>query len=351
MTQLTPAQSKLEKLRRYLRYRDFTGLSFEIEQYVRWQMRETGRRLGYDVDSDHDHLIGLSEDKYWDETDIDKVRDASWLAAGGGILSQWALRELSDGRTVDSVELVAELMETGFGPRRGLAIGCGDMVAEIGMFTHPDLPFQALDGVDVSFGSLERAKDTVRDLPLRSTFFIADMNGFSLPAEVYDLIVCYHAYHHLTEIEVVAQQINCALKPGGVFITFDYVGECFQQFAPVQLDYANQFNLLLPYRYRRVANGAVRNDIYAMDIEGLSPDEAIHSDRILPAMQRHLDIRRQYNWAGLLMPLLQGVGFNYSTHPDDIALLRFLFNVDRSLVTSGAIGPNFTITLATKRGT
>ena len=69
----------------------------------------------------------------------------------------------------------------------------------------------------------------------------------------------------------------------------------------------------------------------------------------LPDMSRHLNVVWQYNWGGLLYPLLEGIALNFTASDEDQALLKFLFNLDYALDQSGEIEPNFTITLATKR--
>jgi hypothetical protein len=93
----------------------------------------------------------------------------------------------------------------------------------------------------------------------------------------------------------------------------------------------------------------VKDGAHSVPPDQLSPDEAIHSDEILPAIATHLNVVWQYNWGGLLYPLLEGIAFNFTDSPEDQTLLRFLFDLDYALCQAGEIEPNFTITLATKR--
>jgi hypothetical protein len=81
----------------------------------------------------------------------------------------------------------------------------------------------------------------------------------------------------------------------------------------------------------------------------LSPDEAICSDQILSAMERRMKVAWQYNWAGLLYPLLEGLAFNFTESSEDQLLLEFLFNLDSVLCEAGEVESNFTFTVATKR--
>ncbi|MEZ4609535.1 MAG: hypothetical protein R2838_04635 [Caldilineaceae bacterium] len=65
-------------------------------------------------------------------------------------------------------------------------------------------------------------------------------------------------------------------------------------------------------------------------------------------MARNLDVTHRYNWAGLLYPLLEGIGGNFADTPEDRELVRFFFDLDKLLVESGQIGPNYTMTVARK---
>ncbi|MCB0131827.1 MAG: class I SAM-dependent methyltransferase, partial [Caldilineaceae bacterium] len=329
----SPATGKLDKLRTLWTRRDFSSLAIEVERYVYWQRLRIQEQLGMLAPQDAPRR--LAEDEFWDASDIDEVREGSWLTLGQGILGLWALQAMADGIT-DIMDLIRGLLATE-GPRRGLAMGCGDMVAEIGMFTHPALPFSHVEGHDISFVSLQRAQQLCQAQGLPASFVITDANRLQLPADHYDLIVCNHAFHHFTEIDHVAAQINRALKPGGVFTTFDYVGERFQQYSDAQLAYANQINRLLPYHLRRRANGLVRTVVERPNPAGLSPDEAICADLILPALDHHLSVQYQYNWAGLLMPLLEEISpnfhgpkhhdLNHQVDEESLALLRLLFDL------------------------
>ncbi len=70
----------------------------------------------------------------------------------------------------------------------------------------------------------------------------------------------------------------------------------------------------------------------------------------MAALARHMRVVWQENWAGLLYPLLEGLGANFDPDdPEDQALVTFLYNLDRVLCRTGKVEPNFTITLAAKR--
>lgn len=184
-------------------------------------------------------------------------------------------------------------------PLRGLVLGCGDMATEKWYFIHPTLRFELVDAYDICQTAVERARRPADSLGLQVQYHLKDVNDIQLPPETYDLVVAAHSLHHFREIDYIIDQVNQALKPGGLFVVWE--------------------------------------------------DEAIRSDLILPALRR-MNILYQYNWAGLLFPLLSGgvaVNFNQDD-PQDRQLINDLFHLDRLLCRLGCVEPNFTITIAAK---
>jgi ubiquinone/menaquinone biosynthesis C-methylase UbiE len=257
---------------------------------------------------------------------------------------------MCDGQYPDIIDLISDTIKIPrTQPWRGLVLGCGDMVGEHSMFINPELPFAEVDAYDVSPKSVERARQLTDEKGLKVNYYVADVNQVELPHNRYTLVVIFQSFHHFEQIDHVARQINQALLPGGVFYTSDYIGPCKLQFTDRQLSYAQTMLQLLPTRYRRELDGKVRQRIQRVPPDVLSPDEAICSDQILPAMVQHMDVIWRYNWAGLLYPLLEGIAFNFTTSSEDLSFLKFLFNLDYALCQAGEVEPNFTITLATKR--
>lgn len=348
-----PVWRKLKKTQTYLLRGDVQGLNREIQQYLRWRKQ---RNYVKSIPSETYAAMEASpshprsESEYWDEADIDLIRHASWLNSGKGILGQWAIETLCADSQGDIPKVLMNYL--GGQPRKGLSglvLGCGDMMAEYRMFTDPRLQFERIDAHDVSPASLDRARKVTGEAGLNVEYHVSDINTLELASDSYDLIICFYAYHHFQEVNGIAYQINKALRSNGVFYTIDYVGERQQQFSDLKMWYANQLLHLLPARYRRELDGRERTQAQRIPVEFFSPDEAIRSDEILKAIEQNLCVLRQYNWAGLLMPLLEGLGFNFGTSQEDINILRLLFEIDQALVATAKIGPNFTMTIAGKK--
>jgi SAM-dependent methyltransferase len=361
---------QVKKATQYVLHGDLGGLNKEVKAYMQWR-RQRNLLPAASVQLPVPMLVSLqqsdkmaasgspalevsghqkSESEYWDEADINLIRHASWLSAGNGALGQWALDALCTDHHGDvSGTILAYLGGKPLTDLRGLILGCGDMQAEHGMFCDPRLQFSEIDAHDISPASIERARQLTNERGLNVNYYVSDINLLELPADKYDLVICFYAYHHFQEVDRIAAQINKSLRKKGVFFTIDYVGERQQQFSSEQMFFANQFLQLLPKRFRRELDGRERQEAQRIPVEFFSPDEAIYSDKILDAIDGNLNVLCQYNWAGLLMPLLEGLGFNISTEKGDMDLLRFLFEIDQALVNAGKIGPNFTMTMAGKK--
>ena len=332
---------RIDKVRQYLSRRDLTGLVTEIRRFWHWKRSS---ELGPSAPQ----AQSGTEAAFWDGFDMRSARRTGWTGAGD--LGYWAFQKMCDGRYPDIMDLISDVIKVPRAqPLRGLVLGCGDMTGEHTTFTSPKLPFAEIDAYDVSPRSIERARQLTNEKGLEVNYHVADVNHVELPHDQYALIVIFHAFHHFERIDHVAQQINRALLPGGVFYTWDYIGPCKLQFTGRQLFCAQMMLRLLPTKYRRELDGKVRQRVQSVLPDTLSPDEAICSDQILPAVARHLRVVWQCNWAGLLYPLLEGIAFNFTTCDEDQSLLRFLFTLDYALCQAGEIEPNFTITLATKQ--
>jgi SAM-dependent methyltransferase len=331
---------RVGKAGQYLRRSDLRGLMAEVGQFLAWKSVRRRNRRTFQAQS-------RTEAAFWDDFDVALARQMCWSSVVD--FGYWAFQKRCDGRYPEMIDLILDVMAVPRDqPRRGLVLGCGDMVGEHTAFTHPKLPFAEVDAYDVSPKSIARARRLTDEKELKINYHLADINHVELPPDRYALIIISHAFHHFERIDHVAQQIDRALLPGGIFYTSDYIGPRRLQFTARQLFYAQTMLQLLPAPYRRGPDGKTRQRVQSAPPESLSPDEAICSDRILPALAQHLDVVWQCNYAGLLYPLLEGIAFNLDGERDH-DLLELLFNVDYALCQTGEIEPNFTLTLATKR--
>ena len=347
MTMTSSWRQRFDKAKTHVLNGDPTALVNETKQYLYWK-GVLAPPSAPASSADRPALHRPTEEEFWDEVDVQVGRSVAWLAACDGALGAWAQEELLGGGHLGSSLPALMDAESRRSPKYALVLGCGDMRSEHSMLIHPDVQFDRIDAYDVSTQSMQRAKEFTDSLGLKVTYQAGDANTMDFPADTYSLVICYFAYHHFREVDRVAAQIAKTLTDGGIFVTIDYVGPPRLQYSKEQLYWAHHVLNTLPARYRKERTGAVRIQIHSMPLDQISPDEAPCSDQILDALARNLNVTHQYNWAGLLYPLLEGIGGNFADTPEDRELVRFFFDLDKLLVESGRIGPNYTMTVARK---
>jgi SAM-dependent methyltransferase len=340
--------ARFQKSARYVRRGDWAGFYRTVLQYAAWKLSflPLGSLYHSLIRSMPARWQSRREAAFWGSVETDRARQVSWDSIE--CLGRMAVRQMTGGRWEQLMDAVIHTMTP---PDRlhlrGLALGCGDMAGEKWYFTHPALPFEGVDAYDISAEVIQRARLLTDSLKLNVQYHVEDVNEVRLPPETYDLAVVAHSLHHFREIDHIVDQVNRSLKPGGLFVVWEYVGPRFQQFTRRQLDQATLVLQSLPERYRRELDGSIRKQAVSQPLFSISPDEAIRSDLILPALKR-MNIVYQYNWAGLLFPLLRGgMAANFDQNDaEDRHIIEALFELDRLLCRLGCVEPNYTITIA-----
>lgn len=88
---------------------------------------------------------------------------------------------------------------------RGLEAGCGSV-------SHIRLPESAhLTGLDISPSQLERNKNLHERI-------VGDLQTVDLPAESFDVVVCWDVLEHLREPRAAVTRLAAAVKPGGALV-------------------------------------------------------------------------------------------------------------------------------------
>jgi ubiquinone/menaquinone biosynthesis C-methylase UbiE len=351
-TQLSWAQ-RVRKAGEYIRRGDLSGLHGETTAFLAWKgiIRSAPQSAnGSSVTLTRSGLDRTrAEADYWGQADIDCMRHVSWC--NFQCFEPMCLLEMTGGKTSDIDRLIADTMRTvqreGL---RGLVLGCGDMAKEHPTFINPYLSFSEIDAYDINEQAFAQARSVTQKAGLKVNLKVGDVNQLVLPANTYHLVVVFHSYHHFRRVGWIARQINQSLVPGGVFYLVDYTGPPRLQHSRRQLAYAQLLLEALPASRRQDIHGAIRQVVESVEPRMLSPDEAIMSHKILPALRENLCVVWQYNWGGLLYPLLEGISFNFDENePADRALIDYFFALDHVLCRSGQVEPDFTITLATKK--
>lgn len=117
-----------------------------------------------------------------------------------------------------------DLLTSRFSPS-GCAASLG---SGIGFFESRLLQKNAIEQIDLYElcpENLKRARERLKPLDCKISYFDVDLNFAELPPTSYDLILSRFFLHHIVNLEHLLYQINRALKPNGIFVLYDYIGE------------------------------------------------------------------------------------------------------------------------------
>jgi ubiquinone/menaquinone biosynthesis C-methylase UbiE len=161
-------------------------------------------------------------------------------------------------------------------------LGCDDDPLEIDWMRAGASP--QLDVYELSPGVIRRRR---AHAPRRVRFLRADLNFVDLPPERYDVIWSSGCLHHVVNLEYLLDQVARALRPGGVFVVRDYVGETRLQFEPRRLARVNAALHEVPVRFRRDGLEDITRDLFATF---RSPFCAVRSNDLLPTLRARFQV-------------------------------------------------------------
>jgi hypothetical protein len=167
---------------------------------------------------------------------------------------------------------------------------------------------------------------------------VVDLNGNTLEADAYDVVVAHMALHNIEQLEDAFSQIERAMKDDSFLIVNEYTGPGHFQYSE---DVGTMINALalamsIPPRERLVA----------------SSTDAVRSDELLPMLYERFDVVDVRRMGGtLLQHLLHDVAQNYRfENPRERSIIDLLCAFEGALVDGGAIPSTFNLLAARKRG-
>lgn len=233
-----------------------------------------------------------------------------------------------------------------------LELGCGAGWLSLAMAQRG----AQVTGLDISARALNVAREYYasiqREVSGSVVYEVADLNNLTIPTQHYDVIAIKGTLHHLVNLEHVIEQVNNALKPGGLLWIADSHGEETMSsvlvasglmfLLPTQVSYRDKFRGLL--RFRSNAPARIKASIEA---QGLSPFEGAGREHDWLALieERFVVERRVHSAAftGYITAQLRA--------PDSLAIpfLRLLYRLDRLVVRVGLLRSTGLLLYARKR--
>lgn len=257
----------------------------------------------------------------------------------------------------DYIGYTAEYLKEKIGTSdlEGLSIGCGEITAPEMMLMKTGY-FKNFEVMDIAEGLLKKQDNLAKKQGLANiTYTAQDLNKLELPSDAYDLIWAVGTVHHIEELENFFDQVNDALKEGGILVMREYVGPNRLQLSDKQLAYVNEILSFLPDKYKTGTDGAVKSIENRVDMEELiklDPSEAVRSEDILPLLKDKLEILHYADTGGtLLMPLLNGIASNFERDAEGDAMLKMAIYIEKLLIAQGELPSDYMFCIAGKKNT
>jgi len=265
--------------------------------------------------------------------------------------------------------------------------------------------FEQCVAYDVSPGALERARALAAEAGFTHIRYeLCNINEAELPEAAFDLIIAHGALHHLAALEHVCEQLNRALRPGGLVVALEYVGPDRCAVSARRAEVCTAALRLLPERFRRsvswqrtgrIGPGAERSALDWLRLGWLKarhgalaaavrrrrsqtqlrrqdgvclrdevtqaraaemalddPTEAVRSSEIPSVLAATFEVLETKPYgAGLLRLVLDDIAGNFE-EGDPVAedLLQMLFAIEDRLEATGELESDFVFIVARRRG-
>jgi 2-polyprenyl-3-methyl-5-hydroxy-6-metoxy-1,4-benzoquinol methylase len=243
---------------------------------------------------------------------------------------------------IDWINHSASLL-TGFArPIKALSVGCGFGAIERTLRRHDFC--QLIHGVDVAEDAVESARKTAQAEALNGiTYEVVDLNEAKFPAEEYDVVYGHASLHHIFHLEHILDQIKQTLKPGGLFVVYEYIGPAQMQFPRRDLELADIFLKLMPEPYRKfqrregIKKQAFRASLDAMN--NSDPSEGIRATEIVPLIASRFEISHfRYVGGTLLLLVFNEIAGNFvENDPEIMPLVDALITLDNFLIDNAVL--------------
>jgi SAM-dependent methyltransferase len=272
--------------------------------------------------------------EWWSDPDRE-VPGTQWLQIPGA--SENMNRRATGDPEMDWITHSAGLLAKFAKPIKVLSLGCGFGVIER-VLRRSDY-CQLIHGLDVAEGAIEGARKAAQDAGLDGlTYEVADLNTAKLPKETYDAVYVHAALHHVFQLEHLLDQIKQTLKPGGLFVVYEYIGPSQMQFPRRDLELADVFLNAIPERYRNmprlkdIKKEALRLSLDAMNSS--DPSESIRASEIVPLTASRFEVRHfRYVGGTLLLLIFSEIAGNFKEGDAEIMpLVNALIALDNFLI-------------------
>ena len=214
------------------------------------------------------------------------------------------------------------------------------------------------DAYDIAPGAIEIAKKHAEEAGCLAqiNYEVRDLNALSLAPGCQDVVFACQSAHHFENLEHIFSEVEKSLKPGGLFVLNEFIGPTRFQWTDKQLALANRMLAALPDRYKRSISvpSTQKTCIERPTVEAMityDPSEAVRSGELLEVIGQRFDIVERMDFGGTLLHiLLQDIVGNFDpASPEDMLVLKLLWECEDILIDSHVIDSDFTFIVARPR--
>ncbi len=272
--------------------------------------------------------------EWWSDPDRG-APGTQWLQVPGTIENM--NRRASGDPEMDWITHSAGLLAKFAKPIKALSLGCGFGIIER-VLRRCDY-CQLIHGVDVAEGAIEGARKAALDERLDGlTYEVADLNTTKLPKGTYDVVYVHAALHHVFQLEHLLDQIKQTLKPGGLFVMYEYIGPSQMQFSRRDLELADAFLNTIPEHYRSMPRlRGIKKEALRLSLDAMNssdPSESIRASEIVPLTASRFEVRHfRYVGGTLLLLIFSEIAGNFKENDAEIMpLVNALIALDNFLI-------------------
>ena len=238
---------------------------------------------------------------------------------------------------------------------RVLSIGCGDGALERHLASIDTA--RRIEGIDLAPRRVEIAEEEARKAGMADLlhYSVCNVETSEFPGNEYDAIYFNSSLHHMSDLDAILARCRAALKRSGYLFVNEYIGPNRMAYSEREKEAMQGVFQMIPKKYRISHadhdRGQVRTHVYFPDPEEVArvdPSEAIHSEEIMDAINRHFRVE-EFNFTGgtLLQYMLQDIAGNFRQEDSEsVKILDLVFNIEKSLVDSGDLKPHFAMIVA-----
>ena len=277
--------------------------------------------------------------EWWSDPESE-APETQWIRVPG-VVENMNRRATGD-PAIDWINHSASLLTSFAKPIKALSVGCGFGVIERTLRRQDFC--QLIHGVDVAENAIESARKTAQAEGLDGlSYEVADLNAAKFPAETYDVVYAHASLHHIFQLEHILDEIKQTLKPGGLFVVYEYIGPSQMQFPRRDLEVADIFLKLIPERYRKLQRRkGIKEEAFRCSLDAMNrsdPSEGIRASEIVPLIASRFEIRHfRYVGGTLLLLVFNEIAGNFDEkNPEIMPSVNALIALDNFLIDNAVL--------------